>query len=220
MTTAARSAHSAVAGIAAAGVASSLYLGWTVDTELPDGAGFSGGFSAGWEHVLNQPAYFTFTSAVLVLLTSAVLAVRPQIRSAVFHALRLAAVAQMVITGVVFNLLLRDDAVLTGVRLFNDTVMHQLLPVVVPVVWLAFGPRGRITGSVVAGSVVLPLVWLAVTLLRGPGLDWYPYVILDVPGMGYSGTGVYIVSILAGYVLLACLLWGLDRLLTPGRRRR
>lgn len=209
---AARSVHAGVALLAAGGIITSLRIGWTEDSQLPEGVGYSGGFSAGWEHMLNQPVYFTFLSGLLVLVTSAMLALRPQRGSAVFHALRLAGVVQMIITGLVFNLLLRDEAVLGGIRLFNDAVLHQILPVLVPLVWLILGPQGRITGRIVAGSVVIPLAWLAATLIRGPGLDWYPYVILDVPGMGYAGIGIYVGSIVGLYIALACGFWGLDRL--------
>lgn len=215
----ARAAHGLIALLAASGIVTSLYLGWTDGSQLPDGVGFSGGFAAGWEHMLNQLAYFTFLSGLLVLVTSGMLAVRTQRSLAVFHAVRLAAVVQMIITGVVFNVLLRDDAVLTGVRLFNDTVLHQILPVLVPLVWLVVGPFGKITGRVVAASMVIPLTWLALTLLRGPGLDWYPYTILDVPGMGYDGVGVYVGAIVAVYLALACGFWLLDRLFSRRSRR-
>ncbi len=210
----ARLIHAAVALLCAAGLASSLYLGWTRDTHLPIGAGFGGGFAAGWDHMLNQPAYFTFVSGALAGVTSAVLALRPQISSVVLHALRLAGVVCVLITGLVFNLLLRGDDLLRGAQLFNDTVLHLIVPVVVPLVWLILGPHGRISGRAVLLSTVIPLAWLGVTLARGPRLDWYPYDILDVPRMGYAGVGLYVGAILAAYVVLALLLWGADRLLS------
>ncbi|NLS09140.1 Pr6Pr family membrane protein [Nesterenkonia sp. MY13] len=49
------------------------------------------------------------------------------------------------------------------------------------------------------------------TLIRGPGLDWYPYNILDVPGMGYAGVAVYIGSILVAFLGIATALWLVDR---------
>lgn len=197
-----------------AGLVTSLYLGWTEGTALPQGVGYTGGFSAGWEHMLNQLAYFTFISALLVCVTSVMLAVRPGRSSPVFHSLRLAGVVQVIITGVVFNILLRGEGSMSGVWLFNDRVLHVILPVAVPVVWLILGPHGRVKGRVVLGSTVIPLAWLAMTLIRGPLLDWYPYEILDVPGMGYAGVSVYVVSILAGFITIACLLWLIDRVLS------
>lgn len=209
----ARGVHAAVALVCAVGLATSVQLGWTTESSLPAGVGYHGGFAAGWEHTLNQPAYFTVLSGILACLTSAMLAVRVHRPSTVFQAMRLCAVVCVIVTGAVFNLLLRGPGDLAGVDWVNDTVLHLIVPVLVPAVWLLLGPRGMITGRVVALSLVVPLGWLVFTLIRGPAIDWYPYDILDVPGMGYGGVGVYIGAILAGYLLLACLLWGLDRML-------
>lgn len=218
MKTTARLVHACVALLSAAALVSSFYLGWTDGTNLPAGVGYAGGFSAGWEHALNQPAYFTVLSGLLVCVTSAMLAVRPERGSRIFHSLRLAGVVQMMITGLVFNILLRGDGELTGVSLFNDQVLHVILPVLVPVVWLLCGPHGRLSGHVVLGAAVVPLLWLAVTLIRGPLLDWYPYDILDVPGLGFGGVGVYIGAIMTAFMAIACLLWLIDRLFS-GRAR-
>lgn len=207
----ARAAHAGVAVLSLAGLLSSLYLGWSEGTVVPEGVGFSGGFSAGWEHLLNQPAYFTFFSAVLVCMTSAMLAVRPDRTSKVFHTFRLAGVVQMMITGVVFNLLLRSNAELSGVWFFNDQVLHVFLPILVPIVWLGVGPHGNVDARVVSGSVILPLLWLSATLLRGPILDWYPYTILDVPGLGIAGVAPYVVAILVVFVGIAGVMWFIDR---------
>lgn len=217
---AARIVHAGVALLSFLGLMSSLYLGWTAASELPDGAGYSGGFSAGWEHLLNQPAYFTFLSALVVCITSLMLAVRPERRSALFRTLRLAGVVQIIITGVVFNLLLRSDGQLAGVWVFNDQVLHVILPVLVPLVWLVLGPHGGVDVRIVGGSTALPLLWLAATLLRGPILDWYPYTILDVPGMGGLGVAPYVVSILLAFVAIAWVMWQIDRAVARVARRR
>lgn len=215
----ARAAHAAIALLAAVGLATSIQLGWTTDSTLPPDVGFAGGFDAGVEHTLNQPAYFTVLSGFLVCLTSGLLAARPHRTGVVFHALRLGGVVCMVITGAVFNLLLRSDDPLVGVRLVNDTVLHVILPIAAPLVWLVVGPHGRLNLRTALASMIVPLSWLAVTLVRGPLLDWYPYEILDVPGRGYAGVGVYVGSILAAYLALALLLTGLDRLLATTARR-
>ncbi|TLP78975.1 Pr6Pr family membrane protein [Nesterenkonia sphaerica] len=215
---AARCVHAAVAALCAAGLLSSLYLGWTTASQLPPGVGYSGGFAAGWPHLLNQPAYFTFLSALLVCVTSVQLSLRPHRTSAVFHSVRLAGTVQVVITGVVFNLLLRTEGELAGIWLFHDQVLHVAVPILAPLVWLVLGPHGHLTGRVVAGSTVLPLLWLAVTLLRGPVLDWYPYTILDVPGMGLGAVAPYVGAILIGFLALASGMWLIDRLRWGSRR--
>lgn len=196
-----------------AGNGLSFYIGSWKDSDLPADAGFSGGFAGGWEHLVNQPTYFTFLANFLVGLTSLLLAIRPHRTSNLFHALRIAAVVCIVITGVVFNVLLRDAPPGTPVEHVNDTIQHIITPILTPVVWLLFDLRGRVTWRRIGLAAIVPLAWLAFTLARGPFLDWYPYSILDVPRMGYDGVAVYVVAILAFFFVVAAVMWALDRLL-------
>lgn len=215
-----RIAHGLVALISLVAVVTSLNIGSWKDSELPPDAGYSGRFEAGWEHMLNQPSYFTFLSCLLVLITSVPLVVRPHIRSASFHAVRIAGVVCVVITGSVFNLLLRDSVPLEGVEWINDRVAHVVAPVVTPAVWVLFGPRGGVTWLRILASSVFPLGWLAVTLLRGPVIDWYPYRILDVAGSGWGTVVPYVVGILAFYFVVAAAMWLIDRAVLLIRNRR
>ena len=95
----------------------------------------------GWEHMLNQPTYFTFLSNFLVGLTSLLLALRLHRPGTLFRVLRVTGVVCIVITGVVFNVLLRDADPMTAVERFNDTLQHIVTPILTPVLWAVFGPR-------------------------------------------------------------------------------
>ena len=225
---AARLAFGLAALLSFGGNGLSFHIGSWKDSDLPPDAGFAGVFEAGWEHMLNQPSYFTFLSNFLVGLTSLLLAINPHRTATWFQALRIAGVVCIVITGVVFNLLLRGEETLVGIERFNDTLQHIVTPVLTPLLWIVFGPRGQVSWRAIGLSMVLPLGWLGFTLLRGPWLDWYPYSILDVPRMGYGGVMVYVGAILAFFVALAALMWCADRLLdragvglfSQGARRR
>lgn len=207
-----------ILGLAAsAGVITSFVIGWNKDSELPFDAGYRHVFSAGWPNLLNQPAFFTFLSTAMVAVTSLMLAVRLHRRSEIFRAVRLAGVVSMMITGIVFNVLLREDVPLPPVEHANDVLQHIALPVLAPVLWLIFGPRGQATPALVFISSFIPLCWLAFTLARGMLMDWYPYTILDVPRLGYDGIVVYVISILGAYYLIGLLLAGLDRLMPTPR---
>ena len=119
-----RPAFALLAVLAFASNVISLSIGSWKDSALPPDAGFSGIFAGGWQHMLNQPAYFTFMSNFLVGLTSLLLAIRPERRSDLFHAVRIAAIVCIIITGVVFNLLLRDGPMGTSIEHVNDTIQH------------------------------------------------------------------------------------------------
>ncbi|MFC7401623.1 Pr6Pr family membrane protein [Citricoccus sp. GCM10030269] len=197
----------------------SFYIGSWKDSGLPENAGYAGVFEGGWEHLVNQPSYFTFLSNFLVGLTSLLLAIRVHRTSDVFQALRIAAVVCIVVTGVVFNVLLRDADPLTRVEQVNDTIQHVLAPLLTPLVWLVFDPHGQVTWKRIGLASSVPLAWLVFTLARGPFLDWYPYTILDVPRMGYGGVAVYMVSILAFFFAVSAVLWAVDQLLVRLARR-
>jgi hypothetical protein len=44
--------------------------------------------------------------------------------------------------------------------------------------------------------VSYPVVWVVVTLLRGPSAEWYPYFFLDPTGPnGWTGVAIYVTGI-------------------------
>lgn len=196
----------------------SLRNGWLTESTLMEGAGFHHIFPAGWPHLANQPMYFTFMSNALVALTGWTLALRPRASSALFHVLHLCGLVCIIITGVVFNLLLRSDDPMTPLQRFHDGVQHIATPILAPLFWLVFGPRGRVSWRRIGLASIIPIAWLVVTMIRGAILDWYPYGILDVPKLGYAGVSVWVVSILAFYFLVAGVLWWVDRGRAPRPR--
>jgi hypothetical protein len=82
--------------------------------------------------------------------------------------------------------------------------------------WLLFGPRPRITGTVIVWAFVWPAAWLIYTFARGAVTGWYPYPFLDAAEIGYATAlrNTFFVLALAG--IIAALLWWGDRKL-PGR---
>lgn len=210
-TTVARAGHGIIGFVSLAAVLLSLWQGWTTNTSLPEGVGYSGGFAAGWEHLLNRPAYFTFLSNFLVALTSLSLMVSPRIRNGIFHSLRICATVCIIITGVVFNILLRGDEPLTGIDWLTDFLGHVIAPVFAPVVWLLCGPRGVVTWKRIGGAALIPIAWLLITLGRGPAIDWYPYDILDVPGAGWGFVLQHVGAILMFFFIVALVMWVYDK---------
>ncbi|NUT96647.1 MAG: Pr6Pr family membrane protein [Saccharothrix sp.] len=158
--------------------------------------------------------YFTIQSNVLVLVTSALLAVRPDRPSTAFRTLRLDGVLAIAVTGLVFHTVLKGLHELTGAAAFADFLLHTVSPVLCVVGWLAFGPRGAITGRVIGWSVVFPLAWLAFTLVRGAVIDWYPYPFVDVTALGYGRVLVNCTGVAVLFLGLAAGALWVDRLMS------
>ncbi|MFK5582432.1 Pr6Pr family membrane protein [Serinicoccus sp. LYQ131] len=125
-------------------------------------------------------------------------------------ALALASVtAYMLVTGVVYNTLLRGIELPQGTTvLWANEVLHVVGPLVLLLdLLLAPGRRGM-RWSAVGAVLVFPIVWVVYTLVRGPWVtnpvtgasSWYPYPFLDPgnpalqPG-GYAGVALYVVGI-------------------------
>jgi carbon starvation protein CstA len=170
--------------------------------------------------IANFFSYFTIESnglAVVVLLIGAVLLIRrngddPQW----FATLRLCMTTYMVVTGIVYNLLLRNVEVTAGAEAipWSNEVLHLIGPLYLALDWL-FAP-GRIPLQYWRGIrvvVIFPIVWAVYTLIRGPitpnqltGADyWYPYPFLDPHTSlnGYFSVSFYVILIAAIIGLVA-----------------
>jgi hypothetical protein len=135
--------------------------------------------------VVNLFCYFTIQSNVIVLVTCGLLAVRPQRTSTLFRVLRLDGIVAITVTFVVFQIALADLHDLTGGAAFADFMLHTAAPVLCVLGWLLFGPRQRGGLRLVVLAGIFPLGYLALTLIRGPIVDFYPYPFLDVGTHGY-----------------------------------
>ncbi|CAH0222647.1 Pr6Pr family membrane protein [Microbacterium sp. Bi121] len=128
----------------------------------------------------------------------------------------------MIVTGIVYNLLLRNIP-LAGI---SDVWTNETLHVVIPLVMLAdvlFAPRRRaLPRGAMLTAVIFPIVWAAYTLIRANFITspatgnpwWYPYPFLD-PHLqgGYLGVIAYILGIAVAIIAVAAfVVW-------VGRRR-
>jgi hypothetical protein len=129
----------------------------------------------------------------------------------------------MIVTGIVYNTLLRNVELPQGVTVpWSNEVLHVVIPLFM-LVDLFFAPRRRALAWSIAWIIVIyPIVWVVYTLVRGPlitapatGLPyWYPYPFLD-PNLqgGYVPVVLYVVVIAAATVAVGFLvIW-------TGRRR-
>ncbi len=140
-------------------------------------------------------SYLTIWFNVMVAGTCAVLAVNPVHDGRLWRGLRLNAVVVGVVGGIVHWFLLRPLLDLHGADYIADKLLHVVVPLLTTVGWLVFGPRGRVDRNDLFAFLVVPLVWLAYTLVRGAIVDWYPYPFIDVGQHGYAVVGATCLAI-------------------------
>jgi hypothetical protein len=116
--------------------------------------------------------------------------------------LRGAGVVYMSVTGVVFTLLLSGVDVDTQLKWVN-TVVHELMPLVILADWLIAPPASRLTFRQGVLWLLFPLVWIIYTLIRGAASNWYPYPFLNPANGGYGSVTLYCVGILV-LMLVVC----------------
>jgi hypothetical protein len=162
-------------------------------------------------------SYFTTQANLLVVATSLSLAFRADRDGPGWRVARLNALTGITITALVHWFLLHPLDDFRGLLWASDTLVHIIVPVLVVLGWLVFGPRRRISGRVVVLGLVWPVLWLLYTLAVGRVTGWYPYFFLDIEQIGPGGVALYCVAILILLFVVSCLFWIGDRWL-PGRR--
>lgn len=121
----------------------------------------------------------------------------------------------MIVTGIVYNTLLRGVELPQGVTVpWSNEVLHVVFPLFL-LIDVLVAPRRRVLGwRTVAVTAIFPLVWAVYTMIRANLITapstgnawWYPYPFLDprlVPG-GYLGVAGYIVGIAAAIIGVGC----------------
>lgn len=155
--------------------------------------------------------YFTDLSnlfGALVLLVGGAAGLRGRGRAPgpVPDLVRGAAVLYLVITGLVYWTLLASQTTPETIRWQND-IVHGVMPVVLLLDWLLLPPVSRLSRAKAWRWLVFPLAYLAVSLVRGPIVRWWPYDFLDPrePG-GYLHVATWSLIVTAVFVLFMLLI--------------
>lgn len=175
-----------------------------------NGAAHGGLLAGAWELL----RYFTIITNTLVGVVFAVIAGRGT--GAVTPRWLGAAMLGIVLVGVVFNLLLGGLTHATLWDWLGDRIHHVAMPVLVPLWWLAYAPKGLFSWSDPLRWALFPLAYAAYIFLRvgletpGGGIA-YPYFFMDADRLGYAAAVANMAAIALGFVLTGLGVVWLDR---------
>ena len=122
-----------------------------------------------------------------------------------------AVAASIVLVALAYSVLLRHLWQPQGWQWLADELMHDVMPLLFLVYWWCCVPKGTLRLRHIALWVIYPLVYFGYALWRGHLLAVYPYPFIDVDKLGYPQVFVNAGGLLAGFVVIALLVVGLDR---------
>ncbi|WP_017526297.1 Pr6Pr family membrane protein [Pseudomonas fluorescens] len=166
--------------------------------------------------LINFFSFFTvLTNTLAVVVLSYAVVNRDSAAKRFFLAPRVssAIAVSILVVGLAYSLLLRHLWQPEGFQLVADELLHDVMPVLFFIYWWRCVPKGTLHLKHIGAWVIYPLVYFAYALLRGDLLGQYQYPFIDVSTLGYPQVFVNAAGILAGFVLIALAVVGLDKAL-------
>lgn len=160
--------------------------------------------------VTNFFSFFTILSNVgavaVMLIGAAILVTNKGGDPSWFNLLRASVATYMIITGIVYNLLLRGIELPQGTTLeWSNEILHVAVPIAMLLDWIFTPGRLAIEWNQLWKILIFPIVWVVYTMVRGPFTPnevlqqpyWYPYPFLNpnTSHNGYLSVAFYIVLI-------------------------
>lgn len=190
--------------LAAAPVAVAAWAGLALDFVASDHR-LGGAGAALWSML----RFFTVTTNLAVAVAFSGLAAGLPCR-AVPRAMAALSLSVMLV-GVVYKLMLEGTA-LHGPGLSN-LLLHRVTPVLVPLFWVAFVPKGRLRATDPLLWLLYPLAYLAYAIVRGAFDGRYPYPFLDVAAIGPARVAINAAVIGAGFLVTGFFCIWVDRMM-------
>jgi hypothetical protein len=172
-------------------------------------------------HLIDYFSFFTIETNLLVALALTIFCARPQAeqfftRPSVTSAL----VVYIIVVGVVYAVLLRNLWHPHGLQLLADMVLHDAIPFLYPIYWLAFLPKGSLRWSDPAWWLVYPVLYFLYSMLRGAAYGIYLYPFFDAAQLGFARVSMNAFALLAFFFGLGVILTAIDHALASGESGR
>lgn len=156
-------------------------------------------------------SYFTILANLLIALVFTVIALT---RNAAERPKLIAGTALgIMLVGIVYALLLSGLTELSGGSAVANVLLHQATPVLVPLFWLAFVPKGRLGWTDPFIWAIYPLAYLVYALVRARIEGRYAYPFIDVGANGWVTVILTCAVIAIGFIIAGWIVVAIDRAL-------
>jgi hypothetical protein len=175
--------------------------------------GHAEGLAGAFGRVYDSHGYFTTWANIVVAITLTALYLNPERTGRIFDRLRNTGLLMITMTMVLYHLLLAGVANPQSWYAVTNLLQHYITPVLTILVWVIAGPRGRFPFVDTFAVFIIPIAYLAYTLVHGAIATVYPYPFFDVTSRGYVAVLMLMLGVIvAGYVV-ALIYHGAERLL-------
>jgi hypothetical protein len=202
-----RTFAAAIAGLVWFGLAVQLYF--NVEEAL------AGDFSLAG-HLIQHFSFFTNETNLLIAVTLTITYARP--RSEHFLTkprVNSALAVYIIVVGAVYAALLRNLWQPHGMQLAANYVLHDAIPFLYPLYWLAFLAEGNLRWVDPLWWLLYPVVYFFYIVLGGAAVGAYPYPFIDAARLGLARVFLNGILLLAVFLVLGVTLTAIDHLLSP-----
>jgi hypothetical protein len=157
--------------------------------------------------------YFTIWSNLLVAVVLTLLALNPHRDSLRLRVLRIDTLMMISITGIIYAAIIAPYVTNRGWEHLSNALVHQITPILTILVFIIAGPRGWFNVKAVFAALIVPIVYVIFTLIRGAVIGAYPYSFFNVAKYGYNAVLINVIAIAICGLILAFMFMGIDRLM-------
>lgn len=109
----------------------------------------------------------------------------------------------MMLVGIVFELLLRGlNHHSDMLKVVNESIQHDLVPVLSVAAWIVLAEKGRMKARDPWLIALFPIGYLVYALIRGLLTDVYAYPFINPDKIGWTGVWTYVLAISAVFLLV------------------
>jgi hypothetical protein len=159
------------------------------------------------KRIIRYFSFFTVVANGIIAVVTTAIALVPESRFSrrVENGSVLTAAAVYIsIVAVVYSLFLRAVVNAQGWHLISDHIVHDAIPPLFVLFWLIYARKSDIGWLDPVKWLIVPVLYIAYSLIHGAFDSWYPYWFADVTKLGYPTALKN-----SGFVLVAFLVFGI-----------